>query len=373
VLSQGQAAVSRCSPETLPTLAGQLPLKNLRIYSGSPTGNLYAFDAVQGTMRWCHHIDMLPQQMFIYPIYVPAPPPPKAIGTPAVANGLVYVCADNGYVYAFNTSDGSYRWSTAIGTFAGFQPVYDDGTLYTEGSTENQENFYALNASDGSVRWKASIELYSTFLAAGTLYGSDGNALYALNTSNGSVRWQFQNDSSLDGTPTGANGLVYTSSSDGYRVYALDANTGALRWSYWVGPAPSSPMVANGVVYVTAGTAGTGDTLLYALSASDGTLLWSLKVGAINPDTPVLANGVIYLAGDGLYALDARQGTLLWHNALGFTPMPPAVTNTGIFVQSEDGNSIFDLLHPQDGAVLAQMSITDAHYSPPITSVVLAP
>ncbi len=372
VLSQGQAAVSRCSPETLPTLTGKLPPENLSIYSGSSYGNLYAFNAAQGAMRWCNHIAMLPQQLFIYPVYVPAPPPPKAVGTPVIAKGVVYVCSDNGYVYAFNASDGAYLWSRQAGVFSDTQPVIDNGVLYVD----SQNGFYALNARDGSVRWKTSTALYSIFIAAGTLYGSSGNTLYALNASDGSVRWQFQNDGELGTTtPAVANGLVYITSSDSYRVYALDASDGSLRWSYWIGPGLSSPLVFNGVVYVTA-----GDSALHALNASDGTPLWGFKTNTINPDTPVLANGVIYLAADGLYALDTHSGRLLWHNLLASSLATafsqPIVTNAGIFVQvgGADDNGPLDLLNPQDGTVLAQMFLRAApHYDPPITSVVLAP
>jgi outer membrane protein assembly factor BamB len=381
--SPGQDVVSHCSPASLPTISSRLPLGNLSMYSGSSFGNLYAFNPVNGTIRWCNHIALLPQQIPTVPPGIPSPPPQEAVSMPAVVNGVVYVCSDNGYTYAFNASDGTLRWSRQTGTSAVIQPVVVNGVLYVgnqNGTTYKggpKGTTYALNASDGAVRWEVSGSgLGAVVLAAnGTVYGTaGGNILYALNASDGSRRWQFQIGSgSLDAAPAVANGVVYIGSGDGdNHLYALNTNTGSVLWSYQAGPIQSSPVVSNGVVYFTA-----GDSSLYAMSASDGTLLWRYKVGEMYPDMPVFANGVVYLAADGLYALDAHSGKLLWHSPLGFTLatslLPPTVMNAGLFVQVETENETIYLLNSQDGAVLAQMSIADAHYSPPITSVVLAP
>ena len=70
-----------------------------------------------------------------------------------------------------------------------------------------------------------------------------------------------------------ANGVVYVGSEDG-NVYALKASTGALLWSYAIvnQGVYSSPVVANGVVYVGSHF---GSPNVFALNASTGALLWS--------------------------------------------------------------------------------------------------
>jgi outer membrane protein assembly factor BamB len=57
-------------------------------------------------------------------------------------------------------------------------------------------------------------------------------------------------------------GAVYFGSVDG-GVYSLDTNTGNLRWRFQTeGPVISSPVVADGIVYI-----GSDDRYVYALPA----------------------------------------------------------------------------------------------------------
>jgi outer membrane protein assembly factor BamB len=87
--------------------------------------------------------------------------------------------------------------------------------------------------------------------------------------------------------------LVFVPSGAGLK--ALDIKTGAL---VWTAPAFSiwSPAVANGVVYAS-NLNGDWD----AFDSRDGTLLWSVTTascgGSCANQTPVVANGILYLAG----------------------------------------------------------------------------
>jgi outer membrane protein assembly factor BamB len=93
--------------------------------------------------------------------------------------------------------------------------------------------------------------------------------------------------------------VVYIGSSDG-NLYALNANTGEKLWNYATGGGPTSPAVANGVVYIGADVPGCcgeseGENL-YALNASTGVKLWSFrprtKSGA--GISPAVANGMVF-------------------------------------------------------------------------------
>jgi len=131
------------------------------------------------------------------------------------------------------------------------------------------------------------------------------------------------------------NGVVYISSSFGPNLCALDASTGAKLWSYDTGPASTSPAVANGVVYVSAG-------ILYALNASTGARLWSYDTGIQNAglSSPAVANGVVYFgSGFNVYALNGSTGAKLWSYATGGSvDSSPAVANGVVYVGSGDGN-----------------------------------
>jgi len=74
-------------------------------------------------------------------------------------------------------------------------------------------------------------------------------------------------------------------------VSAFDEATGALKWKVSVAMGDSAPAVANGVVYVGAGTAD-----LYAFDATTGAKLATVGDCRTQPDSsPVVANGVVYI------------------------------------------------------------------------------
>jgi eukaryotic-like serine/threonine-protein kinase len=113
--------------------------------------------------------------------------------------------------------------------------------------------------------------------------------------------------------------VVYVGSQDN-NIYALDANTGSLLWKYTTGgPVPSSPATANGVVYV-----GSNDYALYALSAKTGVLLWSYGT-ANEVSSPVVANGKVYVFAFGadVYAFGLPRGG--WGAKQGAVSKPPAL------------------------------------------------
>jgi outer membrane protein assembly factor BamB len=94
-------------------------------------------------------------------------------------------------------------------------------------------------------------------------------------------------------SPAVANGLVIVGNNDG-KVYAVRTNNGALAWTTIPEAGNTirgSPMVANGVVYVS------GFHKIHALSLATGGLLWSGagRVGLLN--SPVVADGTVYFAG----------------------------------------------------------------------------
>jgi outer membrane protein assembly factor BamB len=266
----------------------------------------------------------------------------QSLSSPAVANGVVYVGSDDGYLYALNASTGALLWKYTTDNVLRSSPAVANGVVYVG----DLDGFlYALNASTGALLWKYNtgevIQLSSPAVADGVVYigafNPDSN-LYALNASTGALLWVYRmRADEIESSPAVANGVVYVGSSsyDCYgrcNLYALNASTGALLWSYTTaGPIWSSPAVANGVVYV-------GDLggFLYALNASTGALLWvyTTATGAIF-SSPAVANSVVYVGSDSLYALNAGSGALLWKYGMGIYSSP-AVANGVVYIGSED-------------------------------------
>ena len=104
------------------------------------------------------------------------------------------------------------------------------------------------------------------------------HSLYALYASNGALKWEFEAEDMITASPVITEGVVYlTANSAG--AYALEAETGSQVWHY---PQEgslkvlASPAVASDLVYVNA-----DDGKLYALDAATGELRWELE-----PDEP---------------------------------------------------------------------------------------
>jgi outer membrane protein assembly factor BamB len=213
---------------------------------------------------------------------------------PAVANGLVYVGARDGNLYAFDANgttgcSGAPKvcapiWlaTTAAGAEVASSPSVVDGVLYV--------------GSDGGDLWA---------------YDAAGNT----NCTTGSPRvcgplWRGEINVSVSSTPAVANGLVYVGGGDG-ALYAFDA-TGTVgcstfpvvcqpKWASQAGSTIflSSPAVVDGVVYI-----GSFHDL-HAFDARTGAPISHFTTGGFILGSPAVANGKVYIgSGDGkLYAL----------------------------------------------------------------------
>ena len=113
-------------------------------------------------------------------------------------------------------------------------------------------------------------------------------------------------------SPAVADGVVYICS--GRRLYAVNAETGSLKWRYpaeesLTAVVKSSPLVGEDLVYF-----GGGDGRLYAITKENGTHAWSFATKGIMNSSPVLADGVIYVGSSDnhLYAIDALTGQMKW-------------------------------------------------------------
>jgi outer membrane protein assembly factor BamB len=169
--------------------------------------------------------------------------------------------------------------------------------------------------------------------------------LYSLDPANGHVRWRY--DSHLCGwsSPALADRLLFATfignrechtSRGGGELVAFSADTGRVRWRRAIGPSESSPLVANGTVYI-----GDQDGGVYAFASRTGQLRWSFDTGATIKASPTLAYGRIYIgnyAGEML-ALAAGTGRLLWRSSGHGNFYSTAAVDAGrVYVGSLDGH-----------------------------------
>ena len=108
------------------------------------------------------------------------------------------------------------------------------------------------------------------------------------------------------------------------------------RWLLWVARHTGSwscpsPVVADGVVHVAGG-------YLYGVDAETGEVRWTFEEGQGFPACPTVADGVVYVwNADGFfYAVDARTGEQLWRSEIGWTSSAPAVADGVVAVGALD-------------------------------------
>ena len=160
---------------------------------------------------------------------------------------------------------------------------------------------------------------------------------------NGATKWRFESQGPLRTSPVVADGRVYVATGDS-RLVALDEATGDVLWAHQFNMrvTSSSLTIAHELVFV-----GTHDQTLRALDTRTGAEKWSYVTGGQIFGSATVANGSIYFGStDGhLYTLDARTGELLWSSKRRFTARSieritssPTVNQGIVVVGSQDHN-----------------------------------
>jgi len=309
-----------------------------RVYFGASNmsgDDVIALDAGNGSLIWSYN--------FGGNAYVDAT-------APTVVNGSVYVTGSedsnsNGKVYSFDATSGNVNWSYTIGDYIfKSSPKVIDGKVYF-GASDNK--VYSLDADNGSLLWTytAGSNVSSTpAVAAGVVYiGSNDHKLYALNADTGNLIWSYDTDldgynGSIQNAPAVYEGKVYFRSGNDY-TYCLNANNGSVVWKRQTDGGQNSIAIANGIAFI-----GDYSGSIYGLNADNGNIVWSYATGTQIASSPVIANGVLYIVigGDNdadLVALNALNGSLLWNIDIGnrsFISSVPAIADGRIFVSDKD-------------------------------------
>ena len=300
--------------------------------------HLYALDAGNGTLRWCRYVAYADHADTRLSTRANAAALLGMEGPPALPDGFtglteslgtIYACALNSYTYAFQSASGALLWRHATGFDNTSAPAVVDGVVYV-----GSGSIYALNAQNGLERWHyptPDVVTSSPVIVKDVLYaGSHGDRVYALNAATGVLRWQYNTGGRVYVDPIVAFGTVFFGAGDdGPTLYAVNAQDGKLLWhnAMPIPAVPSSLAAANGMLFVGS------RNFLYALHPRTGAILWRRPMAT--PFTPLIVNGVIYLASGsgGMYALNASDGTLRWHTPL--NPLRAGLTTRPLLLKGE--------------------------------------
>jgi outer membrane protein assembly factor BamB len=187
----------------------------------------------------------------------------------------------------------------------------------------------------------------------GRLYlATNAGVMLAVNARTGKRAWKRDVNRCVAASPALADGVVYEAflnrppcntkrkRVDGL-VIAYAVGFGKERWRTRIGPTESSPLVADGRVYVTDWNGYT-----WALDTADGSVVWRARVGGRLKGGVAKSGNRLYVGSyDGhLTCLDARTGKRIWRSAgqkgiggLGSFYATPSLAYGRVYVGSTDG------------------------------------
>jgi outer membrane protein assembly factor BamB len=264
------------------------------VYFGSGDGNFYALDAASGELRW----------KFATGDVVHA--------SPAFDSGTLYFGSWDTYLYAVDAASGKEKWRFKSGddplihNQIGFQssPAVVNGVVYT-GCRDS--NVYALDAATGKEKWKFFNDLSWVITSPAVIAGkvvfatSDSSLFRVVDAATGKESLKQTSKAYVFASPAVAGDVVYVGILNG-SLEARDLNTGALLWEFQT---EASRQNLNWVL--TADRKFNGPMLSISgwREAATGELDRQSTVGSFF-SSPLIADGVVYIGStDGyLYALE---------------------------------------------------------------------
>ena len=222
-------------------------VKDDKVYIGSLDSYLYAIDADNGNVVW--------KTKTGGPIE----------SSPAAANAAIFFTSQEpnyAVLYKLNADTGSILWTQSLPYIYQFQggtemlgtPSVADGMVFV---SANMRTYYAINELTGDVVWNftnpgaCEFIISSPICVDGQVYVIDKFNLACLNASNGQVIWSYFTGDELTVSPSYADGKVYMVTSQRH-IYVLDTKNNGTKIASYLTPSScwSSPSIANGRVYL---------------------------------------------------------------------------------------------------------------------------
>jgi outer membrane protein assembly factor BamB len=264
------------------------------VYFGSGDGNLYALDAKSGELKWKFKTGDVVHS------------------SPAYSGGVLYFGSWDSNFYAVDAKTGAERWRFHAGEDAlmhnqvGFQSsaAVVDGTVYV-GCRDS--NLYAIDAATGKEKWKfnnaGSWVITSPAVAGGKVIfaTSDSSLYHVLDAQTGKPVAKQEGKAFMFGSPAVAGNIVYQPVTNG-TVEARDLATGDLLWYFQTEASRANRS------WVLTSERKFNMPMIYRSNAGEVNVIGTdrqMSVGSFF-SSPLVANGALYVGStDGnLYAIE---------------------------------------------------------------------
>jgi outer membrane protein assembly factor BamB len=221
-------------------------------------------------------------------------------GTAAIADGVVYVGSQNGFVYAIGLADGKEKWK------------YKAGAPIKIGMAINSDTVYA---------------------------GDEDGKLHCLDAKSGQKRWIFDTDAEITSAPNfDGNRMLFGCGNE--TLYCLDKDKGGQPlWTFKVpgGPVMGSPAIIDSKTFV-AGC----DSVLHVIDTARGTEINKIELDGQVGATPALVGDFLYVGSmtNQVQAVNWKEGKVVWSYEAPKRPQPfyasVAATNDLVLAGSRD-------------------------------------
>lgn len=214
-------------------------------------------------------------------------------GPPVVAGDAVFFGADDGYLYAAATEDGTVRWSASVGARVPAAPLVTESCVLV-GTTAGI--VHCLARSDGEKRWRATLEgpVYATAreIADGYLVGADDGHIHKI-----SREGELLATVEMEGivrAPVGIGGEVVVAGDSAGVICRIEPATMTTVWQRRLrGCIAVAPIVDGDRIYCATGSE------LVCMSAARGRVLWRRSTNAPSTDLTLAGAHLYWATADG--------------------------------------------------------------------------
>lgn len=220
-----------------------------RVFVASEDGSIDAVDARTGAVAWT-----------------------SSVGGPvlhggALSAGVLYVGTATGRLAAIDAASGLDRWQVELEPGAVGTPAVANGSVYvSRGLLTSHGDLVVLDPRDGHTKWTFDTPsgqlVYAGAVTPSMLYAvsNDGN-VYAVDIATHAIRWTAPTNGPLGTLGVFVDGVFYVA-TNARSVYAFDAATGAQLWKIDVIGSPTQPAVMEGRLFL-------GTTLGHVIAIGD--------------------------------------------------------------------------------------------------------